>query len=64
MSFEIANRSNQISFLPVPNRPDARPGTRFGPPRVCLCSKVSGRMFETIHGEGGLFLIVWTGVQP
>ncbi|KAF9812440.1 hypothetical protein IEO21_06202 [Rhodonia placenta] len=21
-------------------------------------------MFETIHGEGGLFLIVWTGVQP
>ncbi|KAF9813520.1 hypothetical protein IEO21_05557 [Rhodonia placenta] len=21
-------------------------------------------MFKTIHGEGGLFLIVWTGVQP
>ncbi|KAF9807677.1 hypothetical protein IEO21_08135 [Rhodonia placenta] len=21
-------------------------------------------MFETIHGEGGLFLIVWTSVQP
>ncbi|OSX58255.1 hypothetical protein POSPLADRAFT_1153714 [Postia placenta MAD-698-R-SB12] len=60
MSFEIANRSNQISFLPVPNRPDARPGTRFGPPR----SVIRGWMFETIHGEGGLFLIVWTRVQP
>ncbi|KAF9803582.1 hypothetical protein IEO21_09641 [Rhodonia placenta] len=21
-------------------------------------------MFKTIHGEGGLSLIVWTGVQP
>ncbi|OSX62260.1 hypothetical protein POSPLADRAFT_1142929 [Postia placenta MAD-698-R-SB12] len=64
MSSGIANRSNQISFLPGPNRPDARPGTRFGPPRLCRGPKFSGRMFKTIHGEGGLFLIVWTGVQP
>ncbi|OSX60069.1 hypothetical protein POSPLADRAFT_1148897 [Postia placenta MAD-698-R-SB12] len=61
MSFGIANRSNQISFLPGPNHPDARPGTRFGPPRLCLGPKVSGWIFETTHGEGGLFLIVWTG---
>ncbi|KAF9807579.1 hypothetical protein IEO21_08139 [Rhodonia placenta] len=36
MSFGIANRSNQISFLPAPNRPDARPGTRFGPLRSAM----------------------------
>ncbi|OSX62487.1 hypothetical protein POSPLADRAFT_1142637 [Postia placenta MAD-698-R-SB12] len=64
MSFGIANQSNQISFLPGPNHPDAHPGTHFGLPPLCLGPKVSGQMFETIHGEGGLFLIVWTGVQP
>ncbi|OSX66080.1 hypothetical protein POSPLADRAFT_1104328, partial [Postia placenta MAD-698-R-SB12] len=60
MSFGIANRSNQISFLPAPNRPDARPGTRFGPLRSVLRPQACGWMFKAIHGMGGLFLNVWT----
>ncbi|KAF9795612.1 hypothetical protein IEO21_11087 [Rhodonia placenta] len=42
MSFGIANRSNQISFLPGPNHPDARPGTRFGPPPSVIRSLAAG----------------------
>ncbi|KAF9814623.1 hypothetical protein IEO21_04986 [Rhodonia placenta] len=42
MSFEIANRSNQMSFLPMPNRPDARPGTCVGPPQSVIRSLAAG----------------------
>ncbi|KAF9801197.1 hypothetical protein IEO21_10186 [Rhodonia placenta] len=43
MSFGIANRSNQISFLPAPNHPDARPGTCFGPLRSVFWSLTAGQ---------------------